>query len=222
MNELITAELPREKLIASGAESLSDVELLAIFLRVGFAGKPVLNLAQDLLIEFGSLRQLFSADCQRMCRVKGLGPAKYVQLQAVLEMSKRVFKEVMLDKPVMDSPNAVRNYLHQLLCDEPYEQFWLVHLDNQHRVLNAEVLFKGTINAAAVYPRVVLDTVIKNKTAAVIFAHNHPSGICEPSHSDIELTKRLKDMLQMIDVRTLDHFVIGHNNVTSFAERGLL
>lgn len=222
MDDCISEYLPREKLLNHGAHSLSDVELLAIFLRVGIAGKPVLTLANDLLNEFGTLRHLMSVECSQMCKVKGLGPAKFVQLQAALEMSKRYLKEVMFEKPLMDSPNAVRDYLHQLLSDEPYEQFWLVHLDNQHRVLNAEMLFKGTIDAAAVYPRVVIDSIIKNKTAAVIFAHNHPSGICEPSNADIQLTKRLKEILQMIDVRTLDHFVVGHNTVTSFAERGLM
>lgn len=214
--------LPREKLMRFGAATLSDAELLAIFLRVGMVGKNVHQLAAELLNEFGSLRGLLSAEKGKICNVKGLGPAKYVQLQASLEISKRYFKEQMVAKPVMDSPNAVRDYLHQLLSDEPYEQFWLVHLDNQHQVLLAEVLFKGTIDAAAVYPRVVIDAVIKHKTAAVIFAHNHPSGICEPSQSDIQLTKRLKEALQMIDVRTLDHFIIGHNSVTSFAERGLI
>lgn len=214
--------MPREKLLSHGANALSDAELLAIFLRVGYAGKSVTQLAGDLLQQFGSLRGLLSADFGNISAVKGLGPAKYVQLQATLEISKRYLKEEMVERPVMDSPNAVRNYLHQLLSDEPYEQFWLVHLDNQHRVVSAEVLFKGTIDAAAVYPRVVLDTVIKHKTAAVIFAHNHPSGVCEPSQSDIQLTKRLKEVLQMIDVRTLDHFVVGHNSVTSFAERGLI
>lgn len=213
---------PREKLLTKGATSLTDAELLAIFLRTGIAGMDVVKLATHLLSHFGSLNKLFNADVISFCQTKGMGEAKYAQLQAVLEMSKRYFQESMFRESILDSPDAVKTYLHQLLRDETYEKFLLIHLDNQHRVIDDEVLFTGTIDSAAVYPRVVIDSVIKHKTAAVIFAHNHPSGISEPSNADINLTNKLKQALTLIDVRTLDHFVVGYDHVVSFAERGLL
>lgn len=213
---------PREKLLAQGVHSLSDAELLAIFLRTGVTGTDVVSLSELLLEQFGSLHNLFNAEQASFCATKGMGIAKYVQLQAVLEMAKRYFQESMLRDNALESPTAVKSYLHQLLRDETYEKFLVVHLDNQHRVICDEVLFTGTIDAAAVYPRVVVDSVIKQKSAAVIFAHNHPSGIGEPSSADINLTNKLKQALALIDVRTLDHFVIGYNEVVSFAERGLL
>ncbi|GAB2991349.1 RadC family protein [Psychrosphaera aestuarii] len=216
------SDRPREKLLKSGATSLSDAELLAIFFRTGISGMDAVSLANYTLNKFGSLNGLLSASVDEFTAIKGMGHAKYVQLQAVLELSNRYFSEVMKRDTLLDSPQAVRIYLHRLLRDEPYEQFVIVHLDNQHRVIKSEVLFKGTIDSAAVYPRVVVDSVIKQNTAAVIFAHNHPSGISEPSQSDIRLTERLKDALLLIDVRTLDHFVIGNEEVVSFAERGLI
>ncbi|GAA0300564.1 RadC family protein [Psychrosphaera haliotis] len=216
------SDRPREKLLNQGASSLSDAELLAIFFRTGISGMDAVSLANHTLHEFGSLNALLSANVEQFTAIKGMGQAKFVQLQAVLELSNRYFSEVMKRDTLLDSPQAVRIYLHRLLRDEPYEQFVLVHLDNQHRVIKSEVLFKGTIDSAAVYPRVVVDTVIKHNTAAVIFAHNHPSGISEPSQSDIRLTERLKDALLLIDVRTLDHFIIGNEEVVSFAERGLI
>ena len=216
------SDRPREKLLNQGASSLSDAELLAIFFRTGISGMDAVSLANHTLHKFGSLNALLSANVEQFTAIKGMGQAKFVQLQAVLELSNRYFSEVMKRDTLLDSPQAVRIYLHRLLRDEPYEQFVLVHLDNQHRVIKSEVLFKGTIDSAAVYPRVVVDTVIKHNTAAVIFAHNHPSGISEPSQSDIRLTERLKDALLLIDVRTLDHFIIGNEEVVSFAERGLI
>ena len=216
------SERPREKLLLNGADALSDAELIAIFLRTGIKGTDAVALAQKLLRHFGSLHSLFAADLTQLQEVKGMGQAKYVQFQATLELSKRYFSEKMHREPTLDSPNAVKTYLHRLLRDEAYEQFVLVHLDNQHRVIKSETLFKGTIDSAAVYPRVVVDSVIKNRAAAVIFAHNHPSGVSEPSRSDIVLTERLKDALALIDVRTLDHFIVGRTDVVSFAERGLI
>ncbi|NVK23390.1 MAG: DNA repair protein RadC [Gammaproteobacteria bacterium] len=213
---------PREKLLNNGADSLSDAELLAIFFRVGIKGQNAVELAQITLEHFGSLNGLFNAELSQFSELKGLGLAKYVQLQAVLEMSKRYLCESSRRDTLLDSPDSVRMYLHHLLKSEPYEQFVVVHLDNQHRVIESEVLFRGTINSAAVYPRVIIDSVIKHQTAAVIFAHNHPSGVSEPSQADISLTNRLKDALNLIDIRTLDHFVIGYDNVVSFAERGLI
>lgn len=222
MNQWRLSDRPREKLLAKGATALSDAELLAIFLRTGISGMDAVALANHILHEFGSLTKLLKADLQQAEKVKGIGKAKYVQLKAVLELSNRYFNEGMKRDTLLDSPHAVRQYLHRLLKDEPYEQFVLVHLDNQHRVIDAETLFRGTIDSAAVYPRVVIDTVIKHQAAAVIFAHNHPSGISEPSQSDITLTERLKAALALIDVRTLDHFIVGDQTVVSFAERGLL
>ena len=213
---------PREKLLEQGAECLSDAELLAIFIRTGIPGTDALCLSEQMLQQFGSLQELLNADFEAFVEIKGMGLAKFVQFQAILELSKRYFAEQVHSSETIDSPAAVRNYLHRTLRDERFEQFWLVHLDNQHRVLDTELLFKGTIDSAAVYPRVVVDSVIKHNSAAVIFAHNHPSGVCEPSQADIQLTRRLQQALSLIDVRTLDHFVIGHNQATSFAERGLL
>ena len=216
------SQQPREKLLQSGAACLSDAELLAVFLRTGVPGMNAVALGQTLLTHFGGFKALFSAKLEDFDAIKGIGQAKFVQFQAILELSKRYFAEQMKECPTLDSPAAVRNYLHRSLRDEKFEQFWLVHLDNQHRVLETELLFKGTIDSAAVYPRVVVDSVIRRNTAAVIFAHNHPSGVSEPSQADIQLTRRLQQALSLIDVRTLDHFVIGHNQATSFAERGLL
>lgn len=213
---------PREKLLSGGASQLSDAELLALFIRTGVPGLDAVALSQKLLDKFGTLNAIFNAKLGELSEVKGIGQAKFVLFQAILEISKRYFHEAMTDKDVMQSPDAVRKYLQHLLQNEPYEQFVLLHLDNQHRVLKSEVLFKGTINAAAVYPRVVVDSVIQHRSAAVIFAHNHPSGICEPSQADIQLTKRLKQALNLIDVATLDHFVVGQDQVVSFAERGLI
>ena len=217
-----TEKQPREKLLGLGAGSLSDTELLAIFLRTGIKGKSAVCLSAQLIEHFGSLGAIFAASFEQFNQVKGMGLAKYVQFQAALELSKRYLSESMMESTVLDSPHVVRDFLHQTLKAEPYEQFVLIHLDNQHRVLKQEVLFSGTIDTAAVYPRVVIDSVIKNKSAAVIFAHNHPSGNAEPSQADIQMTKRLKQALALIDVRTLDHFIIGYEEVVSLAERGLL
>lgn len=214
--------LPREKLLNQGADNLTDIELLAIFLRTGVKGKNVILLSTQLLEHFGSLNAVFSASFEQFKQVKGMGIVKFVQFQAALELSKRYLAESMMETTILDSPSVVRTYLHQSLKSERYEQFVLIHLDNQHRVLKQEVLFKGTIDSAAVYPRVVVDSVIKHNSAAVIFAHNHPSGIAEPSQADIQLTKKLKQALSLIDVRTLDHFIIGYQEVVSMAERGLI
>ena len=211
---------PREKLLSLGAEALSEQELLAILLRTGTKGQSALEVSAEILNYFGSLNAMFNSDFDDFSQIKGIGEAKYVQFQASLELSKRYLAESMTTSTVLDSPMAVRNYLHQLLKNEPYEKFLLIHLDNQHMVRDVEVLFSGTIDSAAVYPRVVIDSVIKHKSNAVIFAHNHPSGNAEPSQADIMLTKRLKQVLAMIDVRTLDHFVVGYDHVVSLAERG--
>ena len=215
-------ERPREKLLLQGASSLSDAELLAIFLRVGVKGKTAVDLAQDLLTQFGSLRALLSADKQTFCAGHGLGDAKYAQLQAVLEMARRHFKEVLQRGDVLTSPQITKAYLCAQLGGYQQEVFACLFLDNQHRVIILEELFTGTINSASVYPREVLKKALFHNAAAVIFAHNHPSGISEPSQADKQITDKLKHALGLIDIRVLDHFIIGDGLPYSFAEHGLL
>ncbi|MEN9500862.1 MAG: repair protein RadC [Pseudomonadota bacterium] len=214
-------ERPREKLLARGAQALSDAELLAIFLRVGVKGKTAVDLARELLQGFGSLRQLFDADAEKFCETHGMGQAKYVQLQAVLEMSRRYLAEKLRRGDPLNDPEAVRFYLTARLRDYRFEVFACLFLDNRHRVIEYEELFRGTIDGASVHPREVVRRALHHNAAAVIFAHNHPSGVAEPSQADERITHKLKDALHLIDVRVLDHFVVG-DQVISFAERGLL
>ncbi len=216
------AERPREKLIQRGPQALSDAELLAIFLRVGVSGKTAVDLARDLLLEFGGLRALFEASQQEFCRVRGMGEAKYVQLQAVLEMARRHLDEVLHHTDVMSSPDATRRYLQSHLVGYQQEVFLCLFLNSQHQVLSCDELFYGTIDGATVHPREVVKCCLKHNAAAVIFAHNHPSGVAEPSQADKRITERLRDALLMVDIRVLDHIVVGGNEVVSFAERGLL
>ena len=216
------AERPREKLLNQGAVTLSDAELLAIFLRTGVSGCDAVTLARTLLQQFGSLRGLFAADKAQFCQAHGLGEAKYVQLQAVLEMSCRYLDEEMKRGDALTSPSATRRFLQARLRDRPQEVFALLLLDNQHRVLQFAELFFGTLDAASVYPREVVQTVLKYNAAAVILCHNHPSGVAEPSRADRSLTDRICAALGLIDVRVLDHLVIGDGETVSFAERGWL
>ncbi len=216
------AERPREKLLARGAAALSDAELLAIFLRVGVAGLSAVDLARAMLAEYGSLAALLAADQKRFCQTKGLGTAKYAQLQAVLEMARRHAGEELLRDDVLTDPDATRRYLSLKLSRAPHEIFACVFLDTRHRVMAYEELFRGTIDGASVYPREVVKAALKHNAAAVIFAHNHPSGVAEPSRADRDITKRLVDALALVDIRVLDHLVLAHNEVSSFAERGLL
>jgi len=215
-------ERPREKLLAHGACVLTDAELLAIFLRTGIQGKTAVDLAQDLLIEFGSLRALMQADCATFTQAKGLGNAKYAQLQAVLEMARRYTFEELDRGNILTSPEATRAYLSNQLRDYPYEVFACLFLDNQHHILEFEELFRGTIDGASVYPREVVKKALDHNAAAVIFAHNHPSGISEPSQADKLITNKLKQALDLLDIRVLDHFIIGDGIPYSFAENGLL
>lgn len=212
---------PREKLLMRGAEVLTDAELLAIFLRTGIKGKTAVDLARDILHDSGGLRELLSADEGQFCQSKGLGQAKYVQLKAVVEMSRRYLEEKITRGDALSDVNAVRNYLCHQLRGYPYEVFACLFLDNKHRVIEYEEMFRGTIDSASVHPREVLRRSIHHNAAAVIFAHNHPSGVAEPSQADHRITDRLKDALGMVDVRVLDHFIIG-DDVISFAERGYL
>jgi DNA repair protein RadC len=213
---------PREKLLAKGAETLSDAELVAIFLRTGVKGKSAVDLAREMLARFGSLSALCAADGGEFCAIPGLGDAKYVQLQAVLEMARRALREQLGRGTALSSPQAVRDYLRLKLQDRPHEVFVGVFLDAQNRVLAVEELFRGTLTQTSVYPREVVKRALHHNAAALIFAHNHPSGVAEPSRADEALTLALKQALALVDVKVLDHFVIGAGAAMSFAERGLL
>ncbi|MDM8545616.1 DNA repair protein RadC [Candidatus Venteria ishoeyi] len=215
------AERPREKLLKHGPKALSDAELLAIFLRVGVRGKTAIDLAEELLESFSSLRNLLSADLEQFCQIKGMGPAKYIQLQATLELSRRYFIAEMQRGESFSSPDHTRRFLLAKLHTRPHEVFACLFLDTKHRVIAFDELFYGTIDSAAVYPREVLKRALAHNAAAVIFAHNHPSGDEQPSQADISLTQRLKTALDLVDIRVLDHFVIG-DRALSFAEQGLL
>lgn len=213
---------PREKLLAKGCQTLSDAELLAIFLRTGCKGSSAVELARQLLADFGSLRALFSASKDKFCSQHGLGTASYAQLQAVLEMARRHFFEELKAGEQLQNPDHTKRYLQARMSHYQQEVFACLFLDNQHQVIEIEELFFGSIDSASVYPREVVKKVLHFNAAAVIFAHNHPSGIAEPSQADRLITDQLKQALGLIDVRVLDHIVVGHNNSTSFAERGLI
>lgn len=215
-------ERPRERLLLHGANSLSDAELLAIFLRTGAPGMPVLALARHLIDTFGGLRSLMTASQQRFCSVRGLGTAKYAQVQAAMEMAQRVMDEPMRQGEPLKSPDDTRAYLRSRLSTYPHEVFAGLFLDNRHRIIQYQELFRGTIDGAAVYPREVVRQALEYNAAAVIFAHNHPSGVAEPSQADISLTSRLKEALSLVDIRVLDHMIVGHGEVISLAERGLM
>ena len=214
------AERPREKLLAHGSASLSDAELLAIFLRTGVSGKSAVDLARHLLNEFGSLRALLEADLKTFSHQLGLGPAKFSQLQAVLEMARRHLAERLRRESALESPQAVRDYLKALLRHEPHEVFGCLFMDSKHRMLTFEVLFKGSIDSASVYPRQVVKRALRHNAAAVIFCHNHPSGIPEPSEADRTLTQRLTEALDLVEVRVLDHFIVGEGEPLSMVEYG--
>ncbi|MHB1676020.1 MAG: RadC family protein [Sulfuriferula sp.] len=215
-------ERPREKLLTRGPAALSDAELLAIFLRTGIPGKSAVDMARELIVEFKSLTLLFAASHADFCAFPGLGDAKYAHLQAVLEMARRALAEQMQQADALNSPTAVRNYLRLALAGRAHEVFCGVFLDSQNRVLAVEELFHGTLAQASVYPREVIKRALAHNAAGLILAHNHPSGVAEPSRADESLTSTLKTALALVDVRVLDHFIIGNDTITSFAERGLL
>lgn len=213
---------PREKLLQRGANALTDAELLAIFLRTGTKGKSAVDLAQDLLEEFGSLQALLGADQTRFCESHGLGNAKYAQLQAILEMAKRHFIETINRGDALRCSEATRAYLSAQLRSYDYEVFACLFLDSQHRMIRLQELFRGTINASSIYPREVVKQALSCNAAAVILAHNHPSGLNFPSEADRKITDRLKQALALFDIQILDHFIIGDNTPYSFAENGLI
>ncbi len=216
------AERPREKLLSRGPGALSDAELLAIFLRTGCAGKSAVDLARDLLSQYGGLRPLLEAGREQFCLGLGLGDAKYAQLQAVLEMGRRHLSASMSAGDLLTSPDLVRRYLSSQLRHRTQEVFAVLFLDNQHRLKAYEELFYGTIDGASVYPREVVKKALALNAAAVILAHNHPSGVAEPSQADRRITERLQQALDLVGVRVLDHMVVGDGEVISFAERGFL
>ena len=213
---------PREKLITKGAPSLSDAELLAIFLRVGIKGKSAVDLARLLMKRFGSLRTLFAASRTDLCEVDGIGSAKFVQLQAVLEMARRALSEEMTEADLLHSPATVRDYLRLSLQSLPYEVFMGIFLNAQNRVIASDELFRGTVDQTSVFPREIVKRALAHNATSVIFAHNHPSGSAEPSPADRSLTRALTDALGVVDVRVLDHFIVAPGKILSFAERGLM
>jgi DNA repair protein RadC len=219
---LSDAERPREKLLARGAHALSDAELLGVLLGSGIRGCSAVELARTLIGEFGSLRELMSAERARFRTRRGIGPARYAVLKAALELARRHFREALRVGPALAAPETTRSFLLAQLRDRPYEVFCCLYLDNRHRLLAFEELFRGTIDRAGVHPREVLRQTLAHNAAAVIFAHNHPSGVLEPSQADELITRRLRDALALIDVRVLDHFIIGDGSCFSFTEAGLI
>ena len=213
---------PREKLLRKGVEALSDAELVAILLRTGLGGKSAVDLARGMLARFGSLTALLAADVAALTALPGVGPVKYVQLQAALEVARRTLRETLDRGSALSSPQAVRDYLRLTLQARPHEVFAVVFLDAQNRVLAMEELFRGTLTQTSVFPREVVKRALAHNAAAVILAHNHPSGVAEPSRADDALTNALRQTLALVDVKVLDHFVIGAGTAASYAERGLL
>jgi DNA repair protein RadC len=215
-------ERPREKLIRQGAVALSDAELLALFLRTGTAGRSAVDVSREALSHFGGLSGLFSADYTSFAKLKGLGPAKYAQIQAILEMTKRTLGETLRAGPALGSSRAVRDFLALHIGSKPYEVFFGLFLDAQHRLLDARELFRGTLTQTSVYPREVVKAALAANAAAVVLAHNHPAGSASPSPADVALTEVLERALDLVDVRILDHLIIAGNQVFSFAEDGRL
>ena len=215
-------ERPREKLIERGAHALSDAELVALLLGAGTRGRSALELARTLLSDFGSLRELLNAQAPRCLALAGVGPARYATLQAAVELARRHFRETLRLGPALAAPEATRTFLLAQLRDKPYEVFCCLYLDSRHRLIAFEELFRGTIDRAGVHPREVLRATLAHNAAAVMFAHNHPSGVLEPSQADELITRRLKEALALVDVRVLDHFIVGDGHCFSFCEHGLL
>ena len=215
-------ERPREKLLEKGAAALSDAELLAILLRTGIAGHSALDLARNVLKSFDSLRKLIAADRQRFCAEPGLGPVRFAELQAAVELSRRQLSESLRAGPSLASPKATRDFLSARLRDLEHEMFCCLFLDKRHRLIKFEELFRGTIDGASVHPREIVKLALQRNSAAVIIAHNHPSGVAEPSQADELITLRVKEALALVDIRLLDHIIVGDGACVSLAERGLI
>ena len=213
---------PRERLIREGAQALSDAELLAIFLRIGVAGKDAVQLGQEMMHHFGSLQRLFGASLADFCEVNGLGPAKFAQLQAVMELARRAILEEVTAGDMLGSPGAVKEYLRTAFAGKGFESFHVLFLDVKNRLIDAKEMFRGTLTHTAVYPREVVREALARNAASVMLAHNHPSGTPDPSESDLLLTRALMQALALVDIRILDHFVVAGHQVHSFAEHGQL
>lgn len=222
MKDLPVAMRPREKLLTHGASALADAELLALLLRTGMKGLGVLQLAEKVLTDLGGIGGLLSAQPAQLRRMKGLGPAKQAELLAVMEMARRSLSGGLRTEPVFSSPQLVKDYLQMRLGALPHEVFAVLFLDAQHRLIACEELFRGTLTQTSVYPREVLKRALELNAASLILAHNHPSGLLEPSRADELLTQTLKSSLALVDIRVLDHMVVGRCGAVSFAERGLL
>ncbi len=213
---------PRERLIKNGAHSLSNPELLAVFLRTGTKGKNAIELGRDMVVHFGSLGQLFSANLSHFDKIDGMGPAKFAQLQAIMELSRRAIAEQLEQGVNLNSPQAVRSYLQMMLSSKPYETFAVIFLDVRNRLIESRELFQGSLTQANVYPREVVKAALERNAASVILAHNHPSGEVEPSAADHVLTRTLKQSLALVDIQVLDHFIVAGSLIHSFAEHGQL
>lgn len=213
---------PRERLIREGAQALSDAELLAIFLRVGVTGQDAVQLAQQMMHHFGSLQRLFGATLPEFSAMHGLGPAKFAQLQAVMELARRAILEEVTAGSMLSSPGAVKQYLRTTFAGKPFESFHVLFLDVKNRLIDAKEMFRGTLTHTAVYPREVVKEALARNAASVMLAHNHPSGTPDPSESDLLLTRALMQALALVDIRILDHFVVAGHQVHSFAEHGQL
>lgn len=222
IKDLPAAMRPREKLLSQGAGALADTELLALLLRTGVKGHGVLQLAQQVLGQLGGVAGLIHALPEQLGGIKGLGPAKRAELLAVLELARRGMSAALRQTPVFNSPQVVKEYLQLQIGSLPHEVFQVLFLDAQHQLIASEELFRGTLTQTSVYPREVVKRALSLNAGAVILAHNHPSGLLEPSRADELLTQTLKSSLGLVDVRVLDHFVVGCSGVVSFAERGLL
>jgi DNA repair protein RadC len=213
---------PRERLIRDGAPALSDAELLAVFLRVGVRGKDAVQLGQDMVHHFGSLQGLFGASLAEFSAINGLGPAKFAQLQAVMELARRAILEEMKSGQTLGSPHAVKDYLRIIFHGKTFEAFYVLFLDVKNRLIASREMFRGTLTHTSVYPREVVKAALDCNAASVMLAHNHPSGTPDPSESDLVLTRALAQALALVDIRILDHFVVAGHRVHSFAEHGQL
>jgi DNA repair protein RadC len=222
LHDLPENERPREKLLAHGPQALSDAELLALLLRTGIKGKSVLEVAREMLAQFGGVSAMLHAAPAELRAVKGLGPAKYAELAAVIELAKRSLAEEMKSRALLNSPQAVHDYLRLWLGGRPYEAFAALWLDTKHQLISADELFRGTLTQASVYPREVVKRALALNAAGVIFSHNHPSGSAELSQADEALTKTLVAALKLVDIKVVDHIIVSANNTVSFAQRGLL
>jgi DNA repair protein RadC len=216
------SERPRERLLSCGAGRLSDAELLAVFVRTGIRGRTAVDVARALLGRFGSISAIFSAGRRELCEEAGIGPSRYCQLSAAVELMSRALREDIGRRDALGSPGAVRDFLRLKLRDLPHEVFLGLYLDAQNRVIGDEELFRGTLTQTSVYPREVVKRALAHNAAGIILAHNHPSGVAEPSFADEALTRALRQALALVDIKVLDHFVVAGNAATSFAERGLL